>query len=376
MPNRFLIAFLKGAFSLVLQFDGRSPSYKTEYIRNILFLNTTAMGDTLLSTPAIRALREAFPEARITSLVSPIAKEILLNNPHIDRFIDYPGRVDLPFFLSLPRILRDLRKERFDLSIVLDSNDPEAGPFSYISGAPVRVGWQESRLSFLFNIPVRKRMEGLHVVDIKLKALEAIGIRSRGRKPEIFLTKEEELRADEILKNEGLLNGRIAGLHPFGAKRNRWWPEEYVISLSNILFKKYGFRTILFGGKEERPYAVRMAGGMKGRPFVIAGNTGIRESAALIKRCSFFVSPDSGPMHLAQAVGTPTIALFGPTDPTFTGPTGEKSIVIRKKMDCSPCKDYDCSHISCMKDISVEDVLGAVEEMNRRGWAGRLAFSG
>jgi len=371
MPNRFLLSLLKGAFSLALQFDGRSPSYKSEDIRNILLLNTTAMGDTLLSTPAIRAVRKAFPDAIISSLVSPTAKEILINNPNIDRFIDYPGRVNLPFFFRLPGILRDLRRDRFDLSIVLDSNDPEAGPFSYLSGAPVRIGWQESRLSFLFTIPVRKRIEGLHVVDIKLKALESIGVRSDIRIPEIFLTEKEDTAADELLRREGLSVEGFFGLHPFGAKKNRWWPEGYVISLATILFEKYGLRAILFGGIKEMPLAERMALGMKKRPLVVAGKVGIRESAALIKRCSFLVSPDSGPMHLAQAVGTPTIALFGPTDPNLTGPTGEKNIVIRKEMECSPCKDYDCPHLSCMKAIGVDDVLMAIEEMKKRGWIGK-----
>lgn len=368
MPNRFLLGLLKGAFSLALKFDGRSPSYRAKDIKKILLLNTTAMGDTLLSTPAIRALREAFPDARITSLVSPMAKEILLNNPNIDRFIDYPGRIDLPFFFKLPGALKDLKRERIDLSIVLDSNDSEAGPFSYLSGAPMRVGWQESRLSFLFNIPVKKRMEGLHVVDIKLKALESIGINAHVRKPEIFLSPEEEMKGDRVIKDAGLFQGRIAGIHPFGAKRNRWWPEEYVISLSDSLLEKYGLRTIIFGGGEERPFAERMAERMKKRPFVVAGKSGIRESAVLIKRCNFLVSPDSGPMHLAQAVGTPTIALFGPADPSFTGPTGEKNIVIKKEMRCSPCKDYDCLHTECMKAITVDDVLHAVEEMKGRGW--------
>lgn len=368
MPNRFLIALLKGGFSLAIKFDGRIPFYRAEDIKNILLLNTTAMGDTILSTPAIKAIREAFPGIKISSLVSPIAKEILLNNPHIDRFIDYPGRVDLPFFFKLPRILKDLRRDRIDISIVLDSNDPEAGPFSYLSGAPVRVGWQESKLSFLFNIPARKRIEGLHVVDIKLKALEAIGIKAHRRKPEIFLTREEEVEGDKIIKEAGLFQKKIVGIHPFGAKRNRWWPEEYSISLSDLLFERYGLRTIIFGGKEERPFADRMAKGMKKKPFVVAGRIGIRGSAVLIKRCSFIVSPDSGPMHLAQAVDTPTIALFGPADPSLTGPTGEKNIVLRKDMDCSPCKDYDCPHSSCMKAIKVEDVLDAVEEMRRMGW--------
>lgn len=368
MPNRFLLALLKGGFSLALRFDGRNSSFRAEDVKSILLLNTTAIGDTLLCTPAIKAIRRAFPQAKITSLVSPMAKEILLNNPHIDRFVDYPGRVDIPFFLRLPRILKDLKKDKFNLSIVLDSNDPEAGPFSYLSGAPVRVGWQESKLSFLFTIPVRKRRESLHVIDIKLKALESIGIKPLERKPEIFLTEEENVKVDRIIKEAGLVKEKIAGIHPFGAKRNRWWPEEYVIALGDLLFEKYGYRTILFGGKKERPFAERIAKGMKKSPLVVAGKTGIRESVALIKRCSFLVSPDSGPMHLAQAVDIPTIALFGPAEPSITGPTGEKNIVLKKEMECSPCKVYDCSHVSCMKAISVEDVLAAVAEMKIKRW--------
>jgi heptosyltransferase-2 len=368
MPNRFLLALLKGGFSLALKFDKRNSSYRAEDIKGILLLNTTAMGDTLLSTPAIKAIKRTFPKAKISSIVSPVAKEILENNPYINRFINYPGRVDLPFFFKLPKILRDLKKDKFDLSIVLDSNDPEAGPFSYLSGAPVRIGWQESKLSFLFTIPVKKRIKNLHIVDIKLHALEVIGIKAYGRKPEIFLTEEEENRANKIIKKADLIQEKIVGIHPFGAKRNRWWPEEYVAFLCEILFKKYGFKTILFGGKKEKFFAERIAEKAIKKPFIAAGKLNVRGTAALIKRCSFFISPDSGPMHLAQAVNTPTIALFGPADPSITGPTGEKNIILKKEISCSPCKNYECSHVSCMKAISVEDVLAAIEEMKIKGW--------
>lgn len=368
MPNMFFLHLLKGGFRILKAFDGREATYNIKDVSGVLLLNTTAMGDTLFSTPAIRAVREAFPEAKIFSLVSPVAKDVLLNNPNISRFIDYTGRVNLPFFFKLPGILKELRKEKVDLSIVLDSNDPEAGPFSYLSGAHTRLGWQESRLSFLFTIPVRKRIEGLHIVDIKLKALEKIGVNARGRSLEIFLTKEESAWAERLLNDEGLSDKEIVGIHLFGAKRYKWWPEEYVISLGNILLGKYGYRIIIFGGNKERPFAERVSERMRGKPLVLAGKVSIRESAALIRRCKFFVSTDSGPMHLAQAVSTPTIAIFGPTDPSSTGPTGEKNIILRKKIDCSPCKDYDCSHISCMKAIGVEDVIGAIDEVRRRGW--------
>ncbi|MEK6692595.1 MAG: glycosyltransferase family 9 protein [Nitrospirota bacterium] len=368
MPNRVFLYILQGGFRIAKAFDGRKAAYNIQDVSSILLLNTTAIGDTLFCTPAIRAVRKTFPEAKIISLVSPKAREVLLNNPNIDRFIDYTGRVNLPFFFRLPGIIKGLRKERVDLSIVLDSNDPEAGPFSYLSGAPVRIGWQESRLSFLFNLPARKKINDLHIVDIKLKALETVGVKAVGRKPEIFLSEEEETKADRILRDEGLSKEGVVGIHPFGAKRYKWWPEEYVISLGNLLLEKYGYRAVIFGGGKERDSAEKISKGMKERPLVLAGRTGIRESAALIKQCIFFVTSDSGPMHLAQAVGIPTIAIFGPTDPSSAGPTGEKNIVLRKKVDCSPCKVYDCPHVSCMKAIGVEDVLGAVEEMRRRGW--------
>lgn len=353
---------------MAFRFDRRRPSYKAEDVKSILLLNTTAIGDTLFCTPAIRALRRAFRGAKITSFVSPAAKEVLWNNPHIDRLVDCPGRVNLPFFLKLPWILRNLRKDKFDLSIVLDSNDMEAGPFSYLSGAPVRIGWRESKFAFLFTILMPKRTGGLHVVDRRLKTLEVIGVKSDGGTPEVFLTGEEINRADTVIREAGLSGETLAGIHPFGARRNRWWPEEYAVSLCNQLSGKYGLRLIIFGGKKEMPFAQRIAERTKGRALAAAGRFKIRESAALMKKCDFLVSPDSGPLHLAQAVGTPVIALFGPADPAVTGPSGEKKIVLRKETDCSPCNVYDCAHVSCMKAIAVEDVIAALEEMKARGW--------
>ncbi|MBI5187796.1 MAG: glycosyltransferase family 9 protein, partial [Nitrospirae bacterium] len=155
---------------------------------------------------------------------------------------------------------------------------------------------------------------------------------------------------------------------PFGAKKYKNWPVEHVISLVKTLHLKYNSEVILFGGRKEMPVGAGIAGELKDGFIDLTGRTNIRETSALIKICRLFISTDSGPMHLSQAVGTPTIALFGPTDPAIYGPRGERHILIRKSLVCSPCKYYDCPDAQCMSLIMPDDVCKAVDEMLGKGW--------
>lgn len=366
MPYKFNFLLIKGIFRIALLFDKRDKIYNKKNVSNILLLNTTGMGDALLSTPSIRAVRETFPEAVIVTIVSKAAREVLLNNPCINRFIDFPGKINPRFFYHLPRIIKSMRRNAINLSIVVDSNDPEAPILSYISGAPIRIGWRESRLSFIFNFLVQKRTPKIHFIDSKLKAFGAMGIKGSKKKPEIFLTIDEENEADKFIKQLGIKESDAVGVHPFGAKKYKNWPVKHVVLLLRMLHAKYKCKVLLFGGKKEMDSASGIASEVNNGLINLTGKTDIRLMAALIKKCSLFISTDSGPMHLAQAAGVPTIALFGPTDPNIYGPRGDKNVVIKKHVDCSPCKLYDCPDAKCMSLITHSDIDDAIQTIRKK----------
>lgn len=366
MPNQLLLAGLKGIFKAISSMDRPAPPWDPGSIRSILVINTTALGDTLFSTPAIRALRREFPRARLVSLAGRTAKEILLNSPHLDTIIDHPGRVNLPFLFHLPKLLKEIRKEKCDLAVILDGNDPDAVPLAYLSGARYRLGWQGSRLAFLLTHPLRFDIPGKHHIQMWEEHLLSLGIQSAGAEMEVALSVGEEEAAGRFLIENNMTDRSIIGLHPFANKlHDKLWPLERVVELGALLSEE-GHIPLLFGGPREKDFADQMVLKSDQKIVSAAGRLTLRQTMALIKRCDLFITLDSGPLHIAQALGVPTIALFGPSDPQVTGPLGP-SIIIKNEFECSPCGWLPCPHeVACMKSIQVRDVLEAVRSIRDR----------
>lgn len=357
MPNPFSLTAIKTIFKIARYFDKRSDIFDRGKISNILIINTTAIGDTLLSTPAIRAIRKGFPSAYIAALVSKPAKEILLNNRNINELIDYQSRINLSYLINVPSIVRKLKSKRFDLVIVLHGNDPDTAPIAYLTGAPHRLGWAESRLSFLFTIPVKMRVENEHFAEVRTGALSNIGVAPDGIELDMPLNPEDEEEADAFLEKNNFQKGLLAGLHPFGSKSYKWWPFDRMAKIGDYLYKKYNLQPIIFGGIKEKEKAIEMSNMMETKPLIAAGELSIRGSAAFIKQCKIFITTDSGPMHIAQAMKIPTIAILWSTS-TQTGPVNKESIVLYGK-----CNNTDKVLTSCTESVLVEDVIKAVDKL-------------
>ena len=363
MPNRVLLSLLRSVFRVVRRWDQREAVLEPSALRRILLVTATGLGDTLLATPAIQAVREGFPEARIAVLASRAARAVLWNHPGVDEIIAHPGRVDLFYLFQLPRLLRRLRKGRFQAVVILHGTDPDSALLAYLSGAPHRIGWAESRLAFLHTLPVKTRVPGVHTVDIHLRKLEPLGIHAARKPLRLYLSPEEEDWAARFLADHGLADGEPIGVHPFGSKRNKWWPARRVVDFCRRILRERKGSVILFGGTREADAAREVSRAVPGIVNV-AGKIGVRASAALMARCGLVVSTDSGPMHMAQALGIPTIALFGPDDPSVTGPLREPYRVIQKPLPCVPCRSKTCHQgTECMHEITAEDVWAALEDM-------------
>ncbi len=364
MPNKTLLALLRASFKTILLFDRRAKQpFSKDGIKNILIINTTAIGDTLLSTPAIRAIREGFSDAGIAVLASPQARMVLKNNPRIDYIINHPGRVDFFYIFKLPGLIRRLRRGRFDLVVILHANDPDAAPLAYLSGASHRMGWAESRLSFLHTIPVKTRLIDVHTIDVRLRNLENIGVVNENRRMEMFITDDESEWASSFIRDVGCEDTGLVGIHPFGSKQNKWWYKRDVIEFCRSVREELGSAVLLFGGEKEREAAGAIAREVDG-VINLSGKCDIRQTVALINKCRVFVSTDSGPMHIAHALGVPTVALFGPDDPRITGPVIGNFDIIQLPLPCVPCRSKEChmESVMCM-EISAEEVMRAVKSL-------------
>lgn len=357
MPNPVLLTAIQKIFRAVHWCDRRRVPYAPEQIRRILIINTTAIGDTLLSTPAIRQLRRHWPQAWIAALASPAAEQVLRHNPHLDEIIPHSGRVDLRYLARLPRLVCKLRRG-FDLAVIMHANDPDAVPLAYISGAAHRYGWAESKLAFLLTMPVPTRQPGVHGLTEKVRNLRVLGIDSNDEQMEFVLAEEEKAAARAFLAQAGVTLPHIC-LHPFGNRQSRWWggPEEWR-ELAQLVQRQLGAQVLLVGTAPEKAVA-----GLPAELVNAVNRLPLRTSAALLASARAVISTDSGPLHLAQALAVPTLGLFGASLAEITGPRRADALVLRGTVDCAPCNVNRCAGQQCMRQLTADKVAAGLHEL-------------
>ena len=350
-------------------------------VDRILLIRPDHLGDLLFTTPAIRLLREAFPQARITCLVGPWSKAVVETNPNIDEIAlcPFPGftrqkkRSVFEPYVVLLQYAKQLRQRDFDLAIILRFDHWWGALLACLAGIPCRVGYDIAEVRpFLTDIvpysPER------HEVEQNLALVEWIaGSRSQVARTslEFNLTAEDKAFAEGYLAGHGVEDGDLLiGIHPGAGAPVKLWRNEAWARVANNLPQRYGAKIVLTGSVEESPLCRAIAEEMTTKPIVAAGETTLGGLAAIMARCQLALGVDSGPLHLAVAVGTPTVHLFGPVDSRAFGPWGDPSrhIVVTSEMDCIPCNrlDYAPAELHqhpCMRNITVEQVLEAVERL-------------
>ncbi len=331
----------------------------------------------VLFTPALKALRKGFPHAYITLMIGTnSADEVIRGSGLVNKVIRYKFNG----IIEKSRFIKRLRKERFDLSLVsfLDSNY-EMALVSYLSAATWRVGYHSQRYSCgkgcgkLYNIKIKLLdiTEDRHEVERHLDLIRVLGLPIKDKKIEIWLDKEDREFAEEFLKKYDISNNLLIGMHPGagGTMGFKCWPKERFAMVADKFGKGYNAKILLVGGHEETKLADQIGKLMTEEPIIAVGKTSIKQTAALIEKCDLFITNDSGPMHIASAVGISVVAIFGPTISQKNAPRGNKNIIIKKDLICSPCyrfKDISCKKRICLESISVEEVIVAAEKLLRQ----------
>ncbi|MCE5334261.1 MAG: lipopolysaccharide heptosyltransferase II [Desulfobacteraceae bacterium] len=329
--------------------------------RKILVRSTNWIGDAVMTTPAMGAVRSAFPSAEIVLLANPLVSELMSPHPYCDRVIVYDKKGRHGGVRGLWRLCAGLARERFDLA-VLFQNAIEAAIIARLARIPVRAGYSTDGRGFLLthSVPVTREVRSLHHTAYYLNLLQNLGIAPSGSGLRLQTTEPERAWAADTLGP-----GSWAAINPgaaYGAAK-RWYPERFA-RVADRLASEFGFSILLVGGPGEVPIGMEIERETGACPENMIGGTSVRRMMALLERMDLVVTNDSGPMHVAAAFDRPVAALFGPTDHTTTSPLCSRHRIVRKDIECAPCLKRECpTDHRCMAEISVEDVIEAVRDV-------------
>ena len=329
---------------------------------NILIIKFSALGDVILSTPAFRAIREKYPEAKITCLTSKESEEILSRCPYINELVICDFKSKDKGITGLFKLGKLLRNKCLDICIDLQSN-LKSHVLAFLSLAPHRYGYNNKKFSRLLNKRVDLPAKVLAPVEHQSKILEMLDIDGYNKSLELWPSEADEKYIDGLLRTQWITKEQqLIGVNIASSLRwkTKMWPAKFVVKLSDLLMRK-DIRMVLTGTEEDLELAREVFRLSKAKPIIACGKTSLNQLACLIKRCSVYVSADSAPLHIASAVNTPFVALFGPTDPGKHLPPMDKFVVISKNLECSPCYKPHCPDIKCMYQIAPEDVFKAIE---------------
>ncbi len=344
-------------------------------IRSILLVKTWATGELLMASPAFASLRTALPDAKITLLTGRSAAPVVIDSPHFDEVWVRPESIFLGGkLLEMNKLRRRIKKRKFNL-IISFHHSWEFSLFLATCGVRHRVGFarDDEGFAYTYKIPLEP---GLHQVEEYYELVRPLGVNDKPGRLAMFASEASERKTANIIRAIRPGPRGIAVVVPGGGvnpktnmPRKRWPPDKYGRLIEEL---NRNYAVVLGGGPSDRELN-RYVMSLNDTPMINLAdrpwNADIQTFYCVLKNASLFVGNDSAPMHLAAAAGIPTAAIFGPTDPAFNGPWAVQSVIINNNKPCAPCyKDGyfpECEHISCLNDISVADVIDAIETLRK-----------
>jgi lipopolysaccharide heptosyltransferase II len=321
-------------------------------IKSILFLRHDRIGDMVLSTAALKALKRAYPDAMITVLASKRNYEILKHNPHVDEIFIYKGVI---------RFIREIRSRDYDL--VIDpflTYELQQAFMTHLARGKYRIGFARAGREIFFNLKGPVASSPKKMVDHLLDLVEAVGGKREGCVPEVFLTDEEQQWASEVLSNKGIGEHElIVAIHTGAYYPSQRWPTERFGELARRILEQYEVKVILLGSRDEQDL-VKKVKEIAGKGIKDFSGLRLRKLIALLSKCDLMVCNNSGPLHIASALKVPTVSMIGPTVTPLWLPSGKHDVLIKKELSCSPCNRAICKGHECMESITADEVFESV----------------
>ena len=334
-----------------------------ELPRKVALMRASRIGDFICATPAFRALRMALPNAEITLIGMPFVKELMVRLPYIDRFFPFPGFPGMAeqFFDARKALqfFQQMQAEQFDLAIQMHGSGVYSNPFTLMLGARVTAGFvregdSPGRLEAALPIPVK-----MHEVRRVLALTTFLGASPQGEETEFPLLTEDMEAAAVLLAG---VEKPLIGLHPAAREATKRWAPERFMAVGRELQQRYGGTVVVLGGWEERLLAESIAENIGKSCLNLAGKTSLAVLGGVISQLCVLITNDSGPAHVAYALGTPTVTVFGGTDPTVWGPLkSDRNRILAHEIPCRPCDYGECPvEYTCLEKVAVQQVIDAV----------------
>lgn len=339
-------------------------------MKKVLVVNVNWMGDVIFSSPVFRALKAAYPQAKISCLAVPRVREILESIPGIDEIIVYDEHgVHRNPFAKL-RLVYELSQKHFDVAFLLHRSLTRA-LFVFLAGIPQRVGYDAKGRGPLLTRKAKPMDERtVHRADYYLNVLESFGVAVADRTSFLTVNSESEKEIHDMLESyEVGEKDFLVVVHPGGNWDLKRWPARYFTLLTGQLLQDGGVKVVISGSDQDVVLTEAIISGLRRKPIVLAGKIDLKQLLALMKRADCVVSADSGPIHIASSVGTDVIGIFGPTRPEITGPRGSgRSIILQYDVGCNrkACYYLECPDNTCMQAVSVNKVIDAIRQIQNQ----------
>ena len=337
---------------------------------NILIVKLSAIGDVIHTLPSLAALRKHYPDAHITWVIEEASADLIQGHPQLDRIIisrrkkwidDLKhGRID-KFLREMKSFIHDLKGRPYDLVIDFHGLFKSAMVVSLSSGKR-KLGYDSMQelSGFFLNEKIPEDMKK-HAVDRYLDFPRYLGADVKEAEFLLPIGEENKRNIEGLLRTHGIeKENTFVAISPVALWETKLWEDEKFARLCDRIAEELKARVVFTGSDRGKLEHIQSL--MKSSSINLGGNTTLRDLAYLYQLALLLITTDSGPMHIAAAMGTPVIALFGPTDPARTGPYGKGHVVIREELPCSPCFLKKCDSKKCMRDITVEEVFQAVKE--------------
>ena len=347
--------------------------------KRVLIVRLSSLGDLVLVLPTFWAIRKTYPDAHIAWLVQGSLRELLEGTEGLDEIIPVelvsvtdkytsPRRWALGAWLWMRAVLELRRRFRYRaFDVVLEMQGLlKSALLAFLNPGGERYGFGNAReFSPLFlNRPVFHRDKTRHAVDNYLQFAAYFGCPTDRVEFPLYVPPKARQRMADFLASHGVKRGDFLVFLAATARwRTKFWHRDGFAKVADALVDRYGAKVVLSGLAAERPYLEGIREGMRHEAVVAAGFTGIKDFLALLERSQLYVGVDSGAMHAARALGVPVVALFGPSDPRWIGPYGQKGGVVRADVPCSPCNRRRCRQRTCMLEITPQMVLEEVERV-------------